>query len=192
MLPGVSVLFQLNQAMYWLALATWFGSAVFVAVAAPIIFRVVREHDPTLPGVLSVNLDAQHSTLLAGTIVSRIMHVMTRVGLGSACFVMLGLIGQAVLTQPIGQARIQLIIRAGVFALAVGALAYDWRSVAPRLFAARQQYIDQADNPDVANAAQDRFERLSHESVNVLFIQTLLLLGLILFSGYIPNVTTVV
>ena len=46
--------------MYWVALATWFGSAAFVAVAAPIIFRVIRESDPTLPGVLSVNLDVKN------------------------------------------------------------------------------------------------------------------------------------
>ena len=186
----MSLLFQLNQALYWLGLSSWFGAVVFIAIAAPVIFKVVRENDPTLPGVLSVNLDAQHSTLLAGTIVARIMGVLSRVALGGAIAVLIGIIGQAVITRPSGQALTQLFIRAAVFVGAVAVLIYDWRSVSPRLFAARQEYIDQADNPDVANAAQDRFEKLSAESINALFFQTLLLLGLILFSGYIPNVTT--
>jgi hypothetical protein len=56
--------------LYWLSLSTWFGAAVFVAVAAPSIIRTVRENDPLLPTVLSVNLEGQHGTLLAGSIVN--------------------------------------------------------------------------------------------------------------------------
>ena len=178
----MSLLFQLNQTLYWIALATWFGSTLFIAVAAPIIMRTVREHDPTLPGVLSVNLDAQHATLLGGTIVSRIMRVVTRVGIGCAIALLIGLLGQGLIMKPFGDARTQLIVRVGLFAAATGVLLYDWRVVSPRLFFYRQQYIDQADNPDVANVAREQFDRFSRESVNVLFFQTLLLLGLILFS----------
>jgi hypothetical protein len=68
---------------------------------------------------------------------------------------------------------------------------YDWRIVSPRLFAFRQTYIDQADNPEIANHAKDQFDRLARENVNMLFLQTLLLLGLILFSAnivYVPLV----
>ena len=59
-------LFQLVQIVYWLALATWFGGVLFVAIAAPAVFRTVRENNPVLPHVLSVNLEGQHGTLLAG------------------------------------------------------------------------------------------------------------------------------
>lgn len=181
-LRRVSWLFELNQTLYWVALATWFGSSLFIAIAAPIILRTVRELDPTLPGVLSVNLDAQHSTLLAGTIVSQIMRVVTRVALGCAVAILIGLIGQTLIIQPWGTARVQLIIRAALFTAAVAVLLYDWRMVSPRLFFYRQQYIDEADNPDVANVAREQFERYSRESVNVLFFQTLLLLGMIVAS----------
>ena len=37
--------------LYWLPLAAWFGASVFVAVAAPVIFRVARQSDPILPTV---------------------------------------------------------------------------------------------------------------------------------------------
>lgn len=182
-----ATLFQFMQTIYWSGLATWFGAALFIAVAAPVVFRVVREHDPTLPAVLSVNLDAQHSTLLASTIVARIMQAMTRASLTCAAMVFVGLVAQvAILRPPLGSpSLVWFVIRATFFLAAVGMLIYDWRGVSPRLFHYRQEYIEHADNPDVANAAKDHFDRLSRESVNVLFIQTLLLLGLILASANI-------
>ena len=66
-------LFQLVQIVYWLALSTWFGGVLFVAMAAPVIFRTVRENNPVLPHVLSVNLEGQHGTLLAGSIVGSLL-----------------------------------------------------------------------------------------------------------------------
>ena len=51
------MLFQLVQTVYWLALSIWFGGAMFIGVAWQIIHRTVRESNPVLPHVLSVNLD---------------------------------------------------------------------------------------------------------------------------------------
>lgn len=175
------------QTVYWTGLATWFGATLFIAIAAPVIFRVVREHDPTLPTVLSVNLDAQHSTLLASTIVARIMEATSRVSVGCAIAVAAGLIAQGLIL-PIGSGRpalVWLVIRSALFLGAAAMLVYDWRVVAPRLFHYRAEYIEHADEPDVANPARDEFDRLQRESVNVLFFQTLLLLGLILASANI-------
>ena len=179
----MQVAFQLVQTIYWVGLASWFGGAVFIAIAAPLIFRIIREHDPTLPEVLSVNLDAQHSQLLSSTIVGQLMQALNRAAIAFAIAVGIGLVGQAILLKPFGATLVQLVVRASLFAFAAAALFYDWRWVSPRLFAERQRYIEHADNPDVANAARENFERLSRESVNVLFLQTLLLLGLILFSA---------
>jgi hypothetical protein len=78
--------------MYWLALATWFGGVLFIAVAAPIIFRTVRDHGPVLPSVLSVNLEGQHGTLLAGTIVGNLLSRLAQVGLACAGILLLALI----------------------------------------------------------------------------------------------------
>lgn len=176
-------LFQFLQTIFWVGLSTWFGIGLFIAVAAPIIFRVTREHDPTLPLVLSVNLDQQHSTLLASSIVARVMQATTRLALVCVVAVLIGLLGHWLIVRPSGNNLLQAGIRSALFVLATIVLIYDWRVVSPRLFASRQLYIDQADNPEIANTAREQFERLSRENVNMLFLQTLLLLGLILFSA---------
>lgn len=175
--------FQLVQTIYWIGLSSWFGGAVFIAIAAPVIFRTIHEHDPTLPEVLSVNLDAQHSTLLASTIVGRMMQALNRGALAFAICVAIGLVGQAIILKPFGTTLVQMVVRASLFAFAAAALFYDWRWLSPRLFFQRQFYIEHADNPDLANPAKEQFDRLARESINVLFLQTLLLLGLILFSA---------
>ena len=176
-------LFQFLQTVFWVGLSTWFGSGLFIALAAPIIFRVTREHDPTLPLVLSVNLDSQHSTLLASTIVAKLMQAMTRMALVCVVLILAGLLGHWLIVRPVGNNLLQAGIRSGLFVLASIVLIYDWRVVSPRLFYYRQLFIDEADNPEIANEAKDHFERLSRENVNMLFLQTLLLLGLILFSA---------
>src|SRR4051794_14075857 len=87
-------MFQAVQIAYWLALSTWFGGVLFVAVAAPVVFRTIRDADPTLPKVLSVNLDGQHATLLAGTIVGNILEVLRRVQVLCAGVLLLAIVGQ--------------------------------------------------------------------------------------------------
>src|SRR5580704_19328585 len=62
------MLLDLVQVVYWLALSTWFGGVLFIAAAAPVIIKTVKDADPLLPTVLSVNLEGQHGTLLAGGI----------------------------------------------------------------------------------------------------------------------------
>ena len=60
---------------------------------------------------------------------------------------------------------------------------YDWRAVWPKVWKFRQEYIDHADEPDVANPAKDQFDRYHGESVRLLSIRLAILLGMVLFSG---------
>ncbi|GIW75743.1 MAG: hypothetical protein KatS3mg104_0806 [Phycisphaerae bacterium] len=69
------MLVSLLDAWYWLALAGWFACVLSSAIIPPVVFRVIQEADPTLPRVLSVNLNNQHSTLLAGDVVRGILSV---------------------------------------------------------------------------------------------------------------------
>src|SRR5215213_4882214 len=85
-------LFQLVQILYWLALSTWFGGVLFVAMAAPVIFRTVRENNPVLPHVLSVNLEGQHGTLLAGSIVGGLLARLVWLQLACGALLLLALI----------------------------------------------------------------------------------------------------
>ena len=71
---------------------------------------------------------------------------------------------------------------------AVVLFVYDWRVVWPKTWHYRQEYIDHADEPDVANAAKDEFDRYHRESVTLLSVVLFLLLGMILFSANIYKV----
>jgi hypothetical protein len=173
---------QLIQTLYWLALSTWFGGAMFIAVAAPIIFRTIADHDPTLPKVLSVNLDGQHSTLLAGSIVASLLRVLTWIQLGCAAALLLALLGQWILLVHVGASMLIPLLRTALYLAAAVLLIYHWQFVWPRINRYRQEYLDNADTPDIANPAKDQFDRYHRESVNVLMLQLCLLLGMILFS----------
>ncbi|CAN5364999.1 hypothetical protein BH09PLA1_BH09PLA1_05300 [soil metagenome] len=176
-------MFQLIQVLYWLALSTWFGGVLFIAVAAPVIFRTINEADPTLPRVLSVNLDKQHSTLLAGSIVANLLNLLVRVQLACAGVLLLTMLVQWRLIDHAGPSLWFAILRSAMYIAAVALAIYNWRVVWPRVKNYRQEYIDHADEPDIANPAKENFDRYQDESVTVLRNILFLLLGIILFSG---------
>jgi hypothetical protein len=178
-------MFQAIQIAYWLALATWFGGVLFIAIAAPVIFRTVREADRTLPRVLSVNLEGQHGTLLAGTIVSNLLAVLSRIQLLCAGVLLVAILGQWFCIDRSGAALLFPLIRTAIYLAAVALVIYDWRVVWPRIQKYRQQYIDHADEPEVANPAKEQFDRYHMESITVLRNVLFLLLGMILFSANI-------
>jgi hypothetical protein len=177
--------FDVTQIIYWLALSIWFGGVLFIAVAAPTIMRTVRENNPVLSHVLSVNLEGQHGTLLGGSIVGRIMTVLFPIELACAAAIFVTMIAQWALLRPSGEYLVGPILRAALYIAAVALLLYHWRVLWPRAWRVRQEYIDHADEPDVANPALDQLDRLQTESANVLFFLVTVLLGLIVFSANI-------
>ena len=54
-----------------------------------------------------------------------------------------------------------------------------------RLTKHRKDYIDHADEPEIANPAKELFDAEHHRSVTLMSIVLFLLLGVILFSGNI-------
>ena len=185
-------MFDLIQIIYWLALSTWFGGVLFIAIAAPLIFRAVREHNPVLTNVLSVNLEGQHATLLSGSIMGRIMAVVVKIELACAAALLVAMIGQWILLRPHSANLVQPVVRASLYLAAVALLVYDWRIVWPRMWRAREEYIEHADEPDVANPALDRLDRLQAEHANILFGLVGLLVGMILFSANIRPAMVIV
>src|SRR5215212_915368 len=113
-----SDLYQIVQIVYWLALATWFGGVLFVAMSAPIILRTVRENNPVLPHVLSVNLEGQHGTLLAGSIVGGILARLARLQLACAGVLLLALVAHFFVANMDGSNRTAAIIRTALLLLA--------------------------------------------------------------------------
>lgn len=177
-------LFAFVQIVYWLALSTWFGGVLFIALSAPVIFRTVRESDPTLPTVLSVNLEGQHSTLLGGTIVSNLLAMLLRIELICAAVLLITMIAQWAMH---AQDWLAALIRTCLFMAAVVLLVYDRQFVWPRIMQHRQEYIDHADEPEVANPARAQFNRYQRESLIVLMSIVALLLGVIVFSTSISH-----
>jgi len=177
--------------IYWISLSTWFGSVLAIALSAPVIFKTVEDAKPILSNVLSVNLDGQHSTLLAGSIVVNLvqkLHVLELI-CGSALLLML--IGQAIALNMTSTNLATIGVRGVLLAGAAGIMLFDWRAVWPRLEKNRSEYIDHADEPDVANPAKDRFDNDQRLTVNLLVLRLALLLGLILFSSNVGNGPTV-
>lgn len=177
--------FLLVQTFYWLALATWFGGVLFVAMMAPVIFRVVRDSNPILPNVLSVNLEGEHASLLAGSIVGEILQTLSQVQYFCAGIIAVMLVGQWFLMDHSGLQIIMGVIRTVLFVGAVVMVAYDRWAVWPKAWSARQEYIDHADEPELANPAKDRFDQHHRESVRVLFIVLAMLSLIIVFSAAI-------
>jgi hypothetical protein len=82
--------------------------------------------------------------------------------------------------------RTEMILRSALFILAVIFAVYDGRVLWPRSNKYRQEYLDHADEPDLANPAKDKFDQSHQLSVTVLMITLSLLLGMVLCSGNIP------
>ena len=182
-LPSTGVGLLIVQIFYWLALSTWFGGVLFIALSAPVILRTIREANPVLPNVLSVNLDKQHSSLLSGTIVANLLGMLARVQFVAAAALLVVLAAQwFVINVESTQRLLAAIVRCSLYAAAVILLVYDRRFVWPRIWASRQRYIDHADEPEVANAAREQFDKYHRESVTLLSIVLFLLLGMILFG----------
>ena len=179
------MLLQIVLTVYWLALATWFGGVLFIAISAPVIFNTVRENGPILPTVLSVNLENQHATLLSNSIVSGLFNRLIRVEIACAAVLLLALVSQWALLHSIDSQRVGLIVRSVLYVVAVVLVMYNWRVLWPRINAHRERYIQHADEPDVANAAKDEFDRYHRDSINLLMLTLALLLGLVLFSANI-------
>jgi hypothetical protein len=177
--------FHLIQILYWLALATWFGGVLFVAVAAPIIFRTVRESNPVLPTVLSVNLEGQHGTLLSGSIVGNLLGTLVRIELLCAAVLGLAIAAQWFFIDRSVPNVVAPLVRSALYLAALVLVLYDWRVVWPKVWKFRQEYIDHADEPEVANPAKDQFDRYHGESVRILSIRLAILLAIVLFSGNI-------
>jgi hypothetical protein len=176
--------FQLVLTLYWLALSLWFGGVLVVALMVPVIFRTVREANPTLPHVLSVNLDKQHAELLAGEITAGIIRLLSVIQIACAAVLLLMLIAHWFLI-PVSD-RLHLVsglLRTAAYLAAVALVLYDRYVVWPRALSARQEYIDHADEPDVANPARDRMLRHDRESARLLMLIVVCLSLMIAFSS---------
>ena len=180
------MLFQFVQTVYWLALSVWFGGAMFIGLAVQKIHRTVRENNPILPQVLSVNLEGQHSMLLAGSIIGELISSLARIEIICAAIVLVMMGSQWFLIDLADPwTKSSEFVRCALGLAATGVVIYDGWFLWPRIIKTRQTFIDNADDPEKANPASEQLDRLQRDSEMLLMIQVFLLLGIILFSGNI-------
>jgi len=179
-----TMLFQLVQIVYWIALSTWFGGVLFIAVAAQVVLRTVAENKPILPHVLSVNLEGQHGTLLGGTIVAHLISALSHIELICAAILLLALSAQwFVIDVGTQWNRDCAIFRSALFVIATVIVIYDSWVLSPKIWKLREKFIENADEPEKANPTLEEFNRYQHQNVILLFTLTFVLLGIVLFSG---------
>jgi hypothetical protein len=150
-----------------------------------VIIKTVKDADPLLPTVLSVNLEGQHGTLLAGGIIGDLITMLARVELMCAGVLLLCIGAQWLLEG----ASATIAVRSALYAAATLMVLYDWRLLWPRIWKAREQFVEHADDPEIANPAREKFHRLERHRLTLLTLLTFLLLGLILFSTTIHQTT---
>ena len=66
---------------------------------------------------------------------------------------LVALLGQWLILEPRGSDLILPIFRTVLYIAATVFLIYDWRVVWPRTWKYRQEYLDHADEPEIANPA---------------------------------------
>jgi len=175
--------FQLIQIIFWLAASTWFGAVIFLAISAPIVFRTVREANPVLPHVLSVNLEGQHATLLAGSIVGNLLARLGVIQLGCAGVVLVTSLLQFLFANTGGPNVYVGIFRCIICIIAAAVVAYDRFFIWPKILRSRAEYVDHADEPELANPAKDRFDAHHRQSMTLMMVTLGCLLLLIMYSA---------
>ncbi|MDB5294231.1 MAG: hypothetical protein JWO31_214, partial [Phycisphaerales bacterium] len=163
----------------------------FGAMAAPVVFRSLEEADPTLPTVLSVNLDRQHAALLAMTVNTQLWARLAWVQLVCAGGLLVAIVVQWALLGGGDKAVTVGLIRSVLYVAAVGLLVYGWRVVWPRTAGHRRAYVENADDPEVALPARDQLMRSYREGEVVQLVLATVLSALILFSAGMHRTVTV-
>jgi hypothetical protein len=77
------------------------------------------------------------------------------------------------------------IMRSVLFIAAAALVFFDWQFVWPKIQKYRSEYLDHADEPEIANPARDRFDQEQRKSLSLLGMVGAVLLGIILFSSSI-------
>ncbi len=106
------------------------------------------------------DLEGQHSTLLAGSIVANILRRLVNIELICAALLALALIAHPFVidlggsSQALASNRAAAVLRSLMFVGAAGIVVFDWLVVWPRLLKFRTEYIDHADEPEIANRGE--------------------------------------
>lgn len=179
------LLYQAVQILYWLVLSSWFGSLMFLALAAPIVFRTVRKLEVRSGLYTDPSLQDDQTSIVAGDIVGSILARLAQLQMMCAVALLPLMILQLLLINLAGPNLIAALLRAVLWLILVVLLQYEWRSHYPRTWKLRQEFLNNADDPDVANPAREAFEREHRRSEQLFLVTICLLIGMVMLSANI-------
>ncbi len=169
--------------LYWFALAAWFGATLFLVLAVPIIHAAVERADPTLPTVLSVNLDGRHSALLGGQIVDDLLKRLWPIELVAMVAMTFAQLGEWIVILNNGGDILLPAVRTGLLVIAAVVAGYGSRVVRPRAAGHRERYVEVADDLEAAAEAAEAGNRDQGEIMSLLTMELFALAGLVLFAA---------
>ena len=176
------MIYQVVQILYSLVLSICLGSAIFLVLAAPVVFRVVRQRKVRLPEISAAALRDEHQTLLAGDIVAALLGRLGQVQIVCLCAMLPLLIVSTLFASGTLQ-WVTLGEKAALYILTVSLVLYDRWKRFPITLKARQQYIEHADEPELAQQAKAEFEASHHAGERAYQMIVFLLLLLVLVSA---------
>lgn len=180
------LLYQAVQILYWLTLSVWLGCTVFLAVGAPVIFRVVRRLEVRSSKYADPALDESQTEVVAGEIVGTLLARLGQVQMICAIAIFPMLLLQLFLVDLTGNNFTMALLRFVLWIVLVALLVYEWRSHYPRTWHLRQQFLDSIGDEEASGPAREAFEREHRRSEQLFLINICLLIGLVMMSA---NVT---
>lgn len=187
----MTYLYQAVQILYWLVLSTWLGSMVFLALAAPVIFRVARRLDVKVPKYSDGALRDEQPTILAGEMVGAMLARLAQIQMLCASLMFPLLIGQLGLANIAGTNLFAAIIRLSLWLSAVVILNIEWRWHYPKTWQLREAYLASSETPEAAATLRTRFEKEHHRSETFFQATVFLLIGMVMFSANVTPKATV-
>lgn len=179
------LLYQAVQILYWLVLSAWFGSLVFLVLAAPIVFRTVRKLEVRSGLYSDPSLQDEQTTIVAGDIVGAVLARLAQLQMVCAIALLPLMIAQLLLINLAGSNLVAAALRISLLLITIVLLHYEWRAHYPRTWRLRQEFLNNTDDPDAANTAREAFEKEHRRSEQMFLVTICLLIGLVMLSANI-------
>jgi len=184
-----SFLARLTVGTYWLALGTWLGAMVMLAIAAATAFQVSREHGVTLPSMQyeGSHLAGRDAEVFAGHVVGGMIDKLAIVQMACAVLIFITLLLQLTAfraTLHLRPGSAGNVLRVLLLVVVLALLKFDRIHVNPTIHEHRTAMYE----PDIsetayttARAAFDRYHKLSE---NVGKATVFLLIGAMFTSAF--------
>ncbi|MCC7147345.1 MAG: hypothetical protein IT443_12940 [Phycisphaeraceae bacterium] len=152
--------FRLTQAAYWLSLGLWVGALVAVAIAAAVIFKTIRAHEPTIGIEPYRQLPERAGDILAGAAVGQTLRALAILQRGCAVVLVICVVLQCAFFADRlagGAGGWRNVLRVGLLALPMMILMVDLWLVSPRIWTLRGAMYDPQRTPEARALFRVRF-----------------------------------